>query len=257
MLEKPLGIYIQPINKCNARCTICPQQEAMKKFGEEKMKDEVYYSIIDQLGKDYIGVIAPYLMCEPLLDNRIYDFIKYAKDKCPGASVEISTNGSLLTEQRAERLASVNPTRVHINIGGATKKTYEKRMGLEFEKTISNINYFRKIYRSIFINFVLYKDNEKEKELVKKLFPKIPVCNEFYASNRGGNLKVKHKHRTRFTNCNLQFTDMYIVSNGNVIQCCNDYMRTSIYGNVRTEKLFDLWNKKPISYDLKICQKCL
>lgn len=257
MLPKPSGIYIQTINKCNARCTICPQNKAQKEFGEQVMSDEIFYDLINQIGFDYSGLIAPFLMFEPLVDERIFDFIKYIKKHCPYATVEISTNGSLLDKEKANRLVETGIDRVHFNVGGATKKIYEKRMGLDFEQTISNIKYFKSLFKNVFINFVLYKDNEKEKDEIKRLFPNYNITNNFYASNRGGNVNIKHDRLTRFTNCNLQNTDMYIVSNGNVIQCCNDYMRESVYGNIRTEKLWNIWNNKPINYNLRICKKCL
>lgn len=256
MSQKPLGIYIQPINSCNAKCTICPQQRAMKKFGQTKMTDKAFIRILQEIGEDYSGLIAPYLMCEPLIDKGIIQKIKWIREMCPHASAEISTNGSLLTKKLAEELASSGITRVHFNVGGATKEVYEKRMGLNFENTVDNVKYFRTLFPNVYINFVVHDDNKHQVKAIQELFKGLPVTTDYWASNRGGNLKIKNDGNTRFANCDLQNTDMYIMSNSDVIICCNDYMRTVVLGNVKKDNLWDLWNNRQPNFNHKICKLC-
>ncbi|MCK9370673.1 radical SAM protein [Candidatus Dojkabacteria bacterium] len=229
----------------------------MKKFGKEEMTEKEFIRILTDIGKDYSGLIAPYLMCEPLLDKNICKKIKLIREMCPNASVEISTNGSLLTPKLAKELSETGITRVHFNVGGATKEVYEKRMkGLKFENTIKNIKYFRTLFPSVYINFVVHNDNKHQIEAIKELFKDFSVTTDYWASNRGGNLRIKNDGNTRFANCDLQNTDMYIMSNSDVIICCNDYMRTVVLGNLKKTNIWKLWDKRQPNFNHKICKLC-
>ena len=87
-------IQIMTKAECNLKCGICPN-----KYMEQtkKLLDPLVYSkIIDELSEiNYDKRITLYLMNDPFTDERIYDFISEAKEKCPNARINISTNGVL------------------------------------------------------------------------------------------------------------------------------------------------------------------
>lgn len=259
----PSAVFIQTRTGCTSDCVICPHQKSFKKFGLEVMKREFFEKILNDLTPEYSGQIGLYLQFEPLLDSRLFDFIDLAKKMCPKSLVMISSNASLLNEEKAKKLVDSKIDVVYFNVNGATKETYEKQMrGLNFETMVKNINNFRKIFnRTIRINFILSNDNVFEKEMINDLLPGCEIINDYWAVNRAGNVEINKPkdEKTRFNEsgeCNQLNINLPILANGDVILCCNDWMREVVVGNVYNENLLDIWqsDKKHLNYDL--CKKC-
>jgi len=84
-------------------------------------------------------------------------------------------------------------------------------------------------------------------------------------SNRGGHVSVP-KMITAKT-CNLSKDYLFIDYKGNVILCCNDYLSSTVFGNLAKEQIIDIWKKKEyrfIRYStkqglflLEICKRCM
>ncbi|MBN2421473.1 SPASM domain-containing protein, partial [Candidatus Woesearchaeota archaeon] len=82
--------------------------------------------------------------------------------------------------------------------------------------------------------------------------------------NRAGLVKVKNQSVLK--KC-FMANDVNIDYEGNVVLCCNDYFSSIKFGNVKKEKLIDIWNKpnyRKIREDLEkgifnldICKKCV
>jgi len=238
--ENPQAVYIQTRTDCNNTCSICPQPKAFKRFGLQKMTKKLFDKIIfDLVERDYNGLIGIFLQQEPLLDDRLFEFIEMAN--CSMASVEISTNGILL-KGNMEKLKNSSVDRIYFNYGA-----------IKHGKTpASIINYVNELakYKRVIVNYpVLENDN------IKSLFPKCYVEN-FWASNRGGNVKsVRHTNKTKFSDRNCQ--QLNIVATGDVILCCNDYMRENVFGNAKDENVIDIWKNISKNFDYPICHKCL
>jgi len=238
--QNPQAVYIQTRTDCNNFCSICPQEKAFNKFGLQKMTKKLFDKIIfDLVEQDYEGLIGIFLQQEPLLDDRLFEFIEMANSS--KASVEISTNGILLKDNM-EKLKASSVDRIYFNYGA-----------IKHGKTpASIINYVNELakYKRVIVNYpVLSNEN------IKGLFPKCYVEN-FWASNRGDNVKsVCHTNKTKFADRNCQ--QLNIVANGDVILCCNDYMRENVFGNAKDENVIDIWREIPKHFDYPICQKCI
>ena len=94
-------IEIETHNRCNNDCPFCPVNRNNDPRKHAVMKDEIFYTIIDQLrAMDYHGNIYFYSNNEPLLDGRIFKFIEHAKTLLPYAKHVLFTNGLLLNEEK-------------------------------------------------------------------------------------------------------------------------------------------------------------
>lgn len=83
----------------------CPATKITEK---RTLPATVVYKTIDEMaGINFEGVFAFHRYNEPLIDPRLFEFIKYAKDKCPDSKILILTNGSYLTQEIADELASL------------------------------------------------------------------------------------------------------------------------------------------------------
>lgn len=101
--EEPLfsSVEIETINRCNGECSFCPVNRHSDPRPFKRMSEELFHRIIDELaGLDYSGSISLHSNNEPFIDNRIVDFMKYAKENLPKAHLFVYTNGTLLTLDR-------------------------------------------------------------------------------------------------------------------------------------------------------------
>jgi len=81
-------------------------------------------------------------------------------------------------------------------------------------------------------------------------------------TNRGGSVPIKTLHPFYCAPMHL-----IIRADGSIPLCCNDYYKEINFGNIKKERLLDIWNKpfyrktrneiKRGIFNLKICKKCL
>jgi radical SAM protein with 4Fe4S-binding SPASM domain len=114
---------------CNMRCTFCAYP-LMDTIGAE-LPDQDIYHLIDSIDPSDSHLEAIYFQKfnEPLLDKRIFDFIRYAKDR--GFNVQIITNGlPFASKEIREKLLASEPTRILISLQVIDKDTFAHARGI-------------------------------------------------------------------------------------------------------------------------------
>lgn len=197
-------IQIQTLSGCNYSCSFCPIGKTDLPSG--RMSLELYEHILGQLG-DFAGVIHPYLMNEPLLDKRIVQLCKLARERTR-AKLMIQTNGSRLTEELARAL--VQYATVVVN-------DY-----LEDSSVLERIRSY----------------NIQSKNLI--LVDRDPHAT---LSNRAGNVPGRPVvHLDRF--CIRPFTQVYITYDGRLVLCCQDWKFEEEMGDLKQNTLEEIWNNE-------------
>ena len=98
-------IEIETINRCNLTCSFCPVNKKVDPRPFKLMEYDLFSSIIEQLKElGYSGSIALHSNNEPLLDSRIVELSKLAKESLPNARLLLYTNGTLLTIEKFKSL---------------------------------------------------------------------------------------------------------------------------------------------------------
>lgn len=134
----PMSVLISPLMRCNYHCVGCYAQNYTK---EDDMPEEVFEKIIKE-GEEMGVVIYTILGGEPLLIfDRIYKIFKKYNDT---AYAQFFTNGSLLTEDIAEKLQELGNIFVQFSIEGFEKETDERRGEYSFERTIKAMDICQK-----------------------------------------------------------------------------------------------------------------
>ena len=109
------------------------------------MQWNLYTDIIDdyeQMMKKYgfEGNLSYCQMGEPFILRGISKWVKYAIEK--GIYVYFNTNASLLSRSLVDSLIDIGFNgRFNISFHGIYKDTYKKVMGIDFDKTLRNIDY--------------------------------------------------------------------------------------------------------------------
>ncbi len=109
--------------RCNLRCVMCYTDcfNRPEKIKEELTTDEII-RIMDELAE--AGCLELCLTGgEPLARPDFFDIYEHAKKK--GFLVTLFTNGTLVTEAIADRLAAQPPHRIEISLHGLTEGTFD------------------------------------------------------------------------------------------------------------------------------------
>ena len=160
-------VYIEPTIYCNLDCRTCIRNVWNEEMGS--MTEATYAQILDSLKSIeprpaiFFGGLG-----EPLFHKDIADWI--ARAKAMGATVELITNATLLTEEKARALIASGLDNLWISIDGATPESYaDVRLGAQLPLVIENVMRLRRLRKGghfakpeIDVAFVAMKRNIHE-----------------------------------------------------------------------------------------------
>lgn len=167
---------IEISSKCNQLCIYCIYS-TMGVHSKGKFIDEdLFYRLTKEAYELGIRNIGLYSAGEPLLNPKIYDYIRYLKEL--GFSyVYVSTNGILCTPENFKKLIDAGIDSVKFTISSCERENYKRHHGVDsFELVKNNIEFAGKYRREnsidvkLFIFTVLTKYNQHEKEDITKMF---------------------------------------------------------------------------------------
>jgi len=227
------SVQIQTIDFCNRSCAWCPNKD-LNKSPETKMSQKTLSRILRQLlDYNYTGAVHPYLMAEPLEDNRILAILKEIKEYLPDARVKIATNGDKLKySEDVQGLLDAGCDSIHVNHYDDLNE-YKLR-----DKDFEGVTHFGRGY-------------------LKPTF-----------FNRAGKVKfIPSKIQTK--GCSYFLNKLYFRHNGDLILCCSDYDYEVVFGNINEQSLpnilaGELYRKYYYAHKngeaktggLKLCQDC-
>ena len=135
-------IYIEPTNRCNLDCRICMRHAWDEPLG--RMSRETFSRIIEGLRNFappptiFFGALG-----EPLAHPDILDMVVQAK--ALGSSVELITNGTLLTKDLSKQLINAGLDVLWTSLDGVTPESYgDLRLGALLPEVLANLKTFRK-----------------------------------------------------------------------------------------------------------------
>jgi len=225
------SVEIETTSICNRKCPFCPV--AYDNSQKAIMSDEIFNKIITELKElNFKGEIAFSGYGEPLLDEKLEEKVEKIKKELD-SSVEIVTNGDFLTYERFKHLISAGVDVFRLS-------QHDKEPSEQIKILFTNI----------------------KKDELKYIIYQTAVEDSITFTNRGGSVPVKTLHPYFCAPMHL-----IIRSDGNIPLCCNDYYKEINFGNIKEERLIDIWNKpfyrkirneiKRGIFNLPICKKCL
>ena len=252
-LKRPLKVTIEITNACNSDCIMCPRQSMTRPV--KNMDFELYKKIIDDCGKVGVKIIQPFNFGEPLMHNRLGEFIRYAKEHTK-SRIQISTNAALLNSEKAMELLNSGLDRINIDIDGFTKDTFEKvRKNLDFDRVVENTEKFielkKKLNKHIFTTVSIINMDETSGEIAEfKRYWKPRVdrvldvkYNTWTGSVENRNNFINNSKRFNCP-CKMLWDQMVILQDGKVALCCLDYDGKVIVGDMKNESILNIWNGK-------------
>ncbi|SBW10163.1 Radical SAM domain protein [uncultured delta proteobacterium] len=278
----PRAVEFQTLSTCNATCIFCPHSQSPKEIPHGRMDDSLIHKIIDECAKHMVGRISPYLTNEPLMDKRMPDILREIKKKCVfPVKTKINTNAGLLTEDVAKKLIEAKLDQLWISVNGYSEETYRESMGLDFSRTMTNINTFLDMKKTmgakrpkVIVTTIRTKLVENELEKAREYWAARDVDFRIHSlDNRSGEeaasaLRPEARKPAPKRNCDLFLKQAYIVENGDMIICCHDWRQTVKVGNVAKTSISEVWNSdyfKGLIYEyysekfdnIEICRNCM
>jgi len=134
-------VYIEPTNACNLKCRTCIRNIWEEPLGQ--MSQRTFARTIEGL-RAFSPVPAVFIggFGEPLAHPDIVKMVIQAKSL--GASVELITNGTLLTQDMSHKLIEAGLDLLWVSIDGTTPSSYaDVRLGAALPEVLANIKCFR------------------------------------------------------------------------------------------------------------------
>ena len=274
-LRYPLVLQIQTQSFCNGRCIICPYSNTHKEHEQGFMEWGLFEKIVTELqSATQLSTVGFALQNEPLLDKRLFEWIKYMKSLCPGKKCVVTTNGEPLDRFSKEEIKQSEVDRIVISLNAYSKETYEKiNVGLDFNKVMKNVSNLladESLRPKVELSFRLTEDNSAEVgEAVRYWSTQGVRTRAMGITNRAGSLvnyealKLKDAsqdiphHRRLWRDamsglrsvlgCEVPFHRMDILFDGTTLMCCQDWRRAVTVGNVATASIGEIFNSSEMN----------
>jgi MoaA/NifB/PqqE/SkfB family radical SAM enzyme len=262
-LDTPFVVFVDPSDACNFKCRFCPtsDRDLMKSVGRpwKQLSFELFKKIADDMTQfsNKVEVLRLYKDGEPLLNKRLADMIKYAKDVGASKRIDTTTNAALLTKERGKAIAEAGLDRINISIYGVSNEHYINFSGvkLEFERVLANVRDFYEIRGQCEMLVKVNGDslNEVEKQIFLDQFgdysDKIYIEHtmscwpefELNGVEVNKNAGIYGQEIKEVNACPYPFYAMAVNSDGLVSICFLDWGRKLNIGDANDTPLLKVW----------------
>lgn len=263
-LETPFVVFLDPSDACNFKCSFCPTSDRALMKSVNRPWNQLSFDLFKKIADDLtlfpkkVKVLRMYKDGEPLLNKRLADMVRYAKDVGAAEKIDTTTNASLLTKERGKELADAGLDQINISIYGVNSERYKIFSGvnIDFEKVLTNVREFYEIRKNCEMLVKINGDqlSEKERELFLEYFgdytDKIYIENtmscwpEFELKGVEANKEkgIYGQEISEVSTCPYPFYSFSINSDGLVSVCFLDWGRKLIIGDAKTESVQNIWN---------------
>lgn len=264
-LDTPLSVILDASERCNFRCCYCfrsgKRDETWGYAGDNGlMSMEVFKKAAGQLS-DFPGKVKNVSLSghgEPLCHPQIGDMARYLRERAGIDRVEMHTNASLLTKERAEDIAAAGFTRIVVSLQGLDAAAYRRVCGAEIRwETFYDclgVLYSRKkeeLELHIKISEAAFTDGsrEEEEERFYRLFrpisdtvsvEKVTPLWRNMSLNASGE-ENKYGQRRKVTCCPILFYKMWVAPDG-AIYPCTGLPAPMCLGNIEELTLREAWD---------------
>lgn len=257
----PKNMLMELTNICNDSCVFCANSKCTRKKGI--IKPELAERILKEaysLGTREVGF---YQTGEPLLDKNLERYISFAKN-LGYEYVYITTNGSLLTKERAKSVVCAGIDSIKFSINASNARDYLLIHGKdEFDKVIENLIYLSELREeekrkfAIYISYVATRYTEAEKDDFERKYRKYADDIVFAnCVNQGGNMMNEIDRYLSINSdeapfkiprnniCKMIFNRLHITYEGYLTMCCVDFQNYLVIADLNKEGLKDAWNNE-------------
>lgn len=252
---------------CNYNCIMCPAQFFKRQDETKFLSLDLLEKIISQGDLDASYFVELQLRGEPTLHPDLALIIETIKSSYYNIKIGMSTNGSLLDEQKAYDLVESGLDYITFSMDSISQYP-DIRRGGKLDTVLHNVNSFIRNYHktvAIDVQVLQLPGWEKELSVLKEIIPNVvpirtfPNC--YLAFLEPGSVPDPASEEI----CLNPWLSCSISCTGNVLPCCISQGDDIIYGNLKNQTLREIWagdmvkevRRQFIEADYSpICAKC-
>lgn len=242
MTPFPDVVRIEPAGRCNFKCVHCP----VGVIGNTRpmLSYHDFVEIFDRL--PFVPrVVVFYHGGEPLLNHALPQMVKYTKDAGVRHTV-FNTNASLLTLERGRMLAEAGLDELRVSFDGTSAEENDAiRLGSNFAKHAPVVRDVAQLLRVVIYNvqFTAGETPEIPKYLSdffgKSVEYRTEAARQWSSMEADGTIEKPAAP----VYCPNLWETFSILSNGDVVRCCEDILGKSVFGNVLFDKPMHIWER--------------
>lgn len=264
-LDTPYLIQMFPVYGCNFRCGYCLHALDRRQHGfisdVPLMDMGLYRKCIDDMRRfgKRLKMLRFAAIGEPLLHPDIAEMVSYAKRADIAQSVDIVTNGSLLTHELSDKLIDAGLDRLRISVEGLSTEDYaaHAHADIDFDRFVEQIQYFyeHNHHTHIYIKIIDYMVQDPQaRERFFEMFQ--PICHSIaiehltptieeidYEKLSDGMETDKPQNGETLLDaqvCPQGFYMMQINPDGKVVPCCS-MKYPAVLGDVKQQSVPEIW----------------
>jgi radical SAM protein with 4Fe4S-binding SPASM domain len=265
-LLTPYTILIEVSRLCNLKCVFCPQscRNQFRHFDKDLLDWDSFKKIVQHLKTfpEKIKKVYMHGTGESTLNPLLPKMIRYLSEQNIVETIDLTTNGLLLTEELGQNLIDAGLHHLHISVESLSSEGYQNIAGVKinFDRFITNIHAFsgkRKQCRLTIKITDVSVPTQQDKELFSKIFSSL--CDEIFIENiypiwpsygQGKELQQKqNEEHGQYGQpvidklvCPQIFTQLAVKSDGSVSPCSVDWNNENVLGNIHQATLYEMWN---------------
>lgn len=289
-LNTPFVVFVDPASACNFLCPFCPtgHRDMINETGRFQgvMKLPLFKKIIDDLSEfeKPIKVLRMYKDGEPFLNNNLARMIAYAKQSGSVEYIDTTTNGSLMTPERLGPVLEAGLDKINISVDGMNREQYRKFTGFDFafDKFVEHVKWLdaNKGICEVAIKIPgdLIDDSQRQEFLdtfgdyCDRIFiENFAPCWPGFDVEAHTGIKITqgiYQQPIKPTDtCPYIFYSVSVNTDGLVSSCFLDWGRKLLIGDVKEEKLKNIWHSKKMNalrrqhlggrrMENPVCSKC-
>jgi radical SAM protein with 4Fe4S-binding SPASM domain len=267
----PLNIVLEPTNRCNLKCVMCPSTDQTRERGIMPM--EIWQRVVDDVMENSpTTAIWPAMMGEGLVaQEKFLEMLEYACEK--GAILVWNTNAVLLEQRWVERIVKLPLREIIVGLDAIDAETYGKiRRGGDFQAAVQNVLSLlvcRNQTTKITVQFIEQELNAGQAEAFR----------EFWLE-KGAVVKIRPRlgwgdgvaspalvleQSDRIGPCPWLMRNIAVHWNGNAVQCDADWDQRFPVGNVTDLTIKEIWEGILLErrqrhqrgdFSFELCQTC-
>lgn len=264
----PFSALWEMTHACNLDCVMCYNAP----LAEPELSTAEGLELLEQLAA--AGVLRLTLTGGEILSRRDF-FTLAARARALGFALNLKTNGTLITEPAADRLAALDPVQVDISLLGATEATFDAVAGSRntLARVLRGVRLLQARGVRVKLNTLLLSLNVAERQQMVDLAQELGVVYEQvlkvsaddHGRDRAGQRQLSRQQmtavyqadRTPFQpaargassrTCQVGLTSCVISPYGEVYPCIE--LRVSA-GNIRRQPFGEIWATAPVLHELR------
>ena len=245
----PHRVNVELTNYCNQRCTLCPRQGFTRPLG---FMDRTVYERVAHECAGHRCKLWLHFLGEPLLHRDVVRMIRFAKD-VGVTEVGLSTNAVALHGALADALLASGLDRLECSIDADTRADYLALRGRDhFARVMRNVGAFLLRKRALGTERPLTSLQFMRTAAVEAALPRLvaawrPLLGPadfvmtIVPASFAGAIDVQPPSVVERSPCRWLFSSLVVLQDGTVTMCGADWDAKAPLGNVREQRLADIW----------------